>query len=123
MRFFGYVYRLFVTHQSHNNEEKTVKFPLSATCVALIISAHGVHAGNSGQTSPEVVAFLESPIHCSVLIGGADRASDGADRTYAESLNKALTALGGQLPSAAEWMRSACLHRPIQSASSAKAAP
>ncbi|RYH66959.1 MAG: hypothetical protein EON54_04595 [Alcaligenaceae bacterium] len=100
-----------------------MKFLLSSACVALIVGAQGVHAGTSGQTSPEVMAFLENPTHCSVLIGGADRAGDGADRTYAESLNKAFTALGGPLPSAAEWMRSACAHRPIQSASSAKAAP
>lgn len=100
-----------------------MKLPLSVTCVALILGAQGVYAEVPGQTPPAVAAFLNSPTHCSVLIGGADRAGDGADRTYAESLNKALTAIGGPLESAAEWMRSACTHRPIQSASSAKAAP
>lgn len=100
-----------------------MKFPLPVACFALIVGAQGAHAGTSGQTSPEVTAFLVSPTHCSVLIGGADRTGDGADRTYAESLNKALTALGGPLDSAAEWMRSACAHRPTQSAGSARAAP
>lgn len=100
-----------------------MKLPLPVACLALIVGAQGVHAGTSGQTSLEVTAFLESPTHCSVLIGGADREGDGADRAYAEALNKALTALNGSVAAATKWMRSACAHRSTQSASSTKVSP
>lgn len=100
-----------------------MKFALSVACVALVVGAQGVHAEVPVQTPPDVAAFLASPTHCSVLIGGADREGDGADRTYAESMNKALNALGGSPPSAAERMRSACVNQSAQSVGSAKAAP
>lgn len=100
-----------------------MKVPFKTACVVLIFGTPGVYAEIPAQTPVEVTAFLESPTHCSVLLGGADRAGDGADRTYAESFNKSLTALGGSLPSAAEWMRSACTSRSTPSVGAAKAAP
>lgn len=99
-----------------------MKFTLPAAFFALIVGAQGVHGEIAARTLPAVAAFLESPTHCSVLMGGADREGDGADRTYAESLNQALTAIGGSLPFAAKLMRSACADRSAQSVGSAKAA-
>ena len=87
------------------------------------MGAPGAHAQISNPATAEVTAFLASPTHCAVLIGGADRVGDGADRVYAESLNKALAALGDPLPLAAEWMRSACASRLTQSDRPAKGAP
>ena len=94
-----------------------MKLLLSVACAALILGAQGVYAEVTGQTPPSVAAFLASPTHCSVLIGGADRAGDGADRTYAESLNQALTAIGGPLESAAaiSQIRAACMASPALS--------
>ncbi|QNK65807.1 hypothetical protein [Variovorax sp. PAMC26660] len=88
-----------------------MKNPLAIACALALIGAHGAHAQIASPASAEVAAFLASPTHCAVLVGGTDRTGDGADRSYGESLNKALMALGGPLPSAAEWLRSACASR------------
>ena len=100
-----------------------MKFLLSAAFAALFVGVTGVHAETSAQTPAEVAAFLESATHCSVLTGGADRAGDGADRAYAEALNRALNAIGGSLPAAVEAMRSVCESRSLQAISLSNAAP
>ena len=83
-----------------------------AALFVLTFGAQFAHAQTPAPTPPAVAVFLASDTHCSVLVGGTDRAGDGADGTYADSLNKALTAIGGSLPSAAELIRSACLASP-----------
>lgn len=99
-----------------------MKIPMLLTCALVVISTHGAHAQIADPVPAEVAAFLGNPTHCAVLIGGVDRVGDGADRVYSESLNKALTVLGGPLRSATEWMRSACasqlaqLDRPVEEA-------
>lgn len=85
-----------------------MKLLLTIACTLTISAALGTHAQTSKPWPPEAVAFLESPASCSILIGGLDRAGDGADRSFSESLIKALTALGDSSPSAIQRMRSAC---------------
>lgn len=76
-----------------------------------------MHGAQAQVRSPEpaaVAAFLANPTHCAVLIGSGDHAADGADRVYGEMLAAALMGLGTPLPSAVEWMRSACASRLAQ---------
>jgi hypothetical protein len=93
---------------SPNIQKESVKNPLSRICSLALMGSLGAHAQISNPVPAEVAAFLASPTHCAVLIGGADRAGDGADRMYGESLSKAMTALGGTSSSASEGIRSLC---------------
>lgn len=86
-----------------------------AALFVLTVGAQFAHSQTPAPTPPAVAAFLASATYCSVFLGGTDRAGDGADGAYADSLNKALTAIGGSLPSAAELIRTACLASPALS--------
>lgn len=100
-----------------------MKSPLFLPCALALIGTHVAHAQIASPASVEVAAFLASPTHCAVLLGGADRAGDGADLIYGESLKKALMAMGGPSPAAAERMRSACTSRLAPSDRLLKGAP
>ena len=91
--------------------EEPVKHPLRSLCALALICLNGAQAQITDPLSADVSAFLTSPTHCAVLIGGVDRAADGADRIYGEALHAALTGLRMPLPSAIEWMRTACVSR------------
>lgn len=97
-----------------------MKLLLTIACTLTFGAALGTHAQTPKSWPPEAMAFLESPANCSILIGGPDRAGDGADRAYSESLIKALAALGDPSPSAFERMRGACSNRLAQPKSAAK---
>jgi hypothetical protein len=88
-----------------------VKYPSLSLCAFALICVHGAQAQVGSPVSAEVAAFLADPTHCAVLTGGADHAADGADRVYGEMLAAALAGLGTPLPSAVDWMRSACASR------------
>lgn len=97
-----------------------MKHPLRFACWVTVALAFGSHAQVSNPSPPEVRTFLEGPENCSILIGGPDRTSDGADGTYGAALIKALTALNEPSPSAIEIIRSACSSRLAQPEPSAK---
>ncbi|WP_137860879.1 hypothetical protein [Variovorax sp. 3P27G3] len=94
--------------------EESVKHPLRSLCALALLCMHGAHAQNASPATAEVAAFLANSTHCAVLIGSVDHAADGADRVYGEMLAAALMGLGTPLPSAVEWMHSACASRLAQ---------